>query len=218
MKRCKVIENLRHSKPKDFWKFFSKRKHVSNDINPEEFFNFFSAMQHDLLTNPGTGASSFCDSHNFNGTECNYDELHKPISIEEIHVAIKRLKTNKAFGSDQLLNEYFIVSFDIISAHLVDLFNAILNSGCFPDEWSRGIIVPLHKKGDPNDVNNYRGITLVSSFFKMFTSILNKRVNDWVENNNIVSDAQFGLRKARSTVDAILVLNTVIQKILNEKM
>ena len=51
----------------------------------------------------------------------------------------------------------------------------------------------------------------------MFTSILNKRVNDWVENNNIVSDAQFGLRKARSTVDAILVLNTVIQKILNEK-
>ena len=83
---------------------------------------------------------------------------------------------------------------------------------------SRGIIVPLHKKGDPNDVNHYRGITLVSSFFlKCFTSILNKRVNDWVENNNIVSDAQFGLRKGRSSVDAILVLNAVIQKILNEK-
>jgi len=45
-----------------------------------------------------------------------------------------------------------IESFDIILPHLVDLFNAILNSGCFPDEWSRGIIVPLHKKGDPNDV------------------------------------------------------------------
>ena len=68
---------------------------------------------------------------------------------------------------------------------------------------SRGIIVPLHKKGDPNDVNHYRGITLVSSFFlKCFTSILNKRVNDWVENNNIVSDAQFSFRKGRSTVDA----------------
>ena len=54
------------------------------------------------------------------------DELDKPISIEEIHVAIKRLKTNKALGSDQLLNEYFIVSFDIISVHPVDLFNAFL--------------------------------------------------------------------------------------------
>ena len=79
-------------------------------------------------------------------------------------MAIKRLKTNKAFRSDQLLKEYFIESFDIISANLADLFNAILNSGCFPDEGSRGIIFPLHKQGDPNDVNNYRGITLVSSF------------------------------------------------------
>jgi len=60
----------------------------------------------------------------------------------------------------------------------------------------------LHKKGDPNDVNNYRGITLVSSFSQIFTSILNKRVNDWVENNNSVSDAQFSFRKGRSTVDA----------------
>ena len=51
----------------------------------------------------------------------------------------------------------------------------------------------------------------------MFISILNKRVYDWVENNNIVSDAQFGFRKGRSTVDAIVVLNAVIQKILNEK-
>ena len=84
--------------------FFSKRKHVSNEIKHDEFSNFFSAMQNDLLTNPDTGASSFCDSHNFNGTECNYDKLDKPISIEEIHEAIKILKTNKAFGSDQLLN------------------------------------------------------------------------------------------------------------------
>ena len=43
----------------------------------------------------------------------------------------------------------------------------------------------------------------------MFTSILNERVNDWVENNSIVSDAQFGIRKGRSTVDAIFVLNVV---------
>ena len=50
----------------------------------------------------------------------------------------------------------------------------------------------------------------------MFISILNKRVIDWVENNNIVS-FRFGFGKGRSTVDAIVVLNAVIQKILNEK-
>jgi len=51
----------------------------------------------------------------------------------------------------------------------------------------------------------------------LFTSILNKRVNDWVENNNIVSDGQFGFQKGRSTVDAFFVLNAAIQNILNEK-
>ena len=48
----------------------------------------------------------------------------------------------------------------------------------------------------------------------MFTSILNERVNDWVENNNSVS---FSFRKGRSTVDALFVLNAVIQTILNER-
>ena len=44
-------------------------------------------------------------------------------------------------------------------------------------------------------------------FSKNFTSVLNKRVNGWAENNNIVSDAQLGFRKGRFTVDAIFVLN-----------
>ena len=100
---------------------------------------------------------------------------------------------------------------------LVDLFHAILNSGFFPSQWSEGIIVPLFKKHDPNDVNNYRGITLVSCFSKIFTGILNNRLKNWAENNSIISDSQFGFRKGRSTTDACFVLNAIIQKILNEK-
>ena len=77
-------------------------------------------------------------------------------------------------------------------------------------------MVPIYKKNDPDDVNNYRGISLVSCLSKIFTGILNKRLNDWVENNNIVSDAQFGFRRGRSTVDAIFVLNSIIQKFLSK--
>jgi len=83
------------------------------------------------------------------------------------------LKKNKAYGSDCVLNEYLIESIDILSAHLCDLFNSILNAGFFPDNWAEGIIIPLHKKGDKNDVNNYRGITLVSCLAKHFTTVLN---------------------------------------------
>ena len=81
----------------------------------------------------------------------------------------------------------------------------------------RRIIVPLFKKNDPNDINNYRGITLVSCFSKIFTGALSNRLNKWAENNDVLSDSQFGFRKGRSTTDAIFVLNAIIQKILNEK-
>ena len=60
------------------------------------------------------------------------------------------------------------------------------------------------KNNDPNDVNNYRGITLVSCLSKVFTGIL----------NDIISDAEFGFRKERSTTDAIIVLDTIIQHVL----
>ena len=108
-----------------------------------------------------------------------------------------------------------IESLDILSSHLVDIFNTILNSGYFLK--SEGIIVPVYKKNDPGDVQNYRGITLVSCFSKIFTGILNNRIINWAESNNILSDSQFGFRKGRSTADAFFVLNAIIQKILNEK-
>lgn len=75
--------------------------------------------------------------------------------------------------------------------------------------------MPVFKKNDHDDVHNYRGITLVSCMSKLFTSILNSRLNNWIENNNILSDAQFGFRKGRSTTDAIFVLNAIIQNVVN---
>ncbi len=69
---------------------------------------------------------------------------------------------------------------DILVSHITDLFNILLDSGCFPQDWTAGIIIPIFKKGDDMDVNNYRGITLVSCFSKLFTIVLNKRVTDCV--------------------------------------
>ena len=61
-----------------------------------------------------------------------------------------------------------------------------------------------------NDVNNDRGITIVSCFSKLFTTVLCKRIELLCSQNDVISDAQFGFRKGRSTVDAIYTLMTVI--------
>jgi hypothetical protein len=90
------------------------------------------------------------------------------------------------------------------------MFNGILDSGVFPSVWSEGIIIPLFKKGNVDDVNNYRGITLLSCFGKLFTVVLSHRIETWVKNDDTISDAQFGFKKGYRTVDAIFILQSVI--------
>ena len=68
---------------------------------------------------------------------------------------------------------------------------------------------------DLNNVNNYRGITLVSCLSKLFTTVLNQRIVSFCENNNVISDAQFGFRKGLSTVDAVFILMNLVQMFLS---
>ena len=109
--------------------------------------------------------------------------MDQPITVNEVLNASKHSKRDKAPGGDCILNEYFIECIDILSGHLCDVFNSILTSGFFPEKWTEVIIIPLRKKGPEEDENNYRGITLVSCFSKLFTTILNKRIESFCENN-----------------------------------
>ena len=58
------------------------------------------------------------------------------------------------------------------------LFNMILNKGIVPESWSSGIIIPLYKKkGEKSNIDNYRGITMMSCLDKLFTSVINARLS-----------------------------------------
>jgi hypothetical protein len=59
---------------------------------------------------------------------------------------------------------------------LVKLFNKILQCGKFPSVWNHSLISSIYKSGDPNDCNNYRGISVTSCLGKLFTSLLQKRL------------------------------------------
>ena len=84
-----------------------------------------------------------------------------------------------------------------------------------PPLWSFGLIVPVHKKDDLSKVENYRGITLLSSLSKLFTSILNNRLYDYATKKGILKDEQGGFRKY-SIVDSIFILKMLIAKYVIE--
>ena len=76
------------------------------------------------------------------------------------------------------------------------LFNRILNEGKIPESWAIGMITPIYKnKGDKGDFNNYRGITILSCLGKLFTSIINTRLNRYANATNLINENQTGFRK-----------------------
>ena len=81
-----------------------------------------------------------------------------------------------------------------------------------------GLIRPIYKKkGSLNDPDNYRGISLLSCFGKLFTSILNERLNEFLNDNNAMGEEQAGFREKYSTIDHILVLHSIIDLYLSQK-
>ncbi len=98
------------------------------------------------------------------------------------------------------------------------MFNLVLDSGIFPEKWLIGIIKPIYKnKGDEDNPANYRPITLLSCVSKLFTSVLNNRLNQYVERTGILLDNQAGFRKGFSTTDHIFTLHTLIEILKNSK-
>ena len=99
----------------------------------------------------------------------------------ETSKAIRDLKLGKAAGHDGILNEYLKNATDIFMPLLIKLFNIIFESGKPPTSWLDGRIRPIFKnKGDSANPDNYRHITILSCFSKLFTSILNNRLTTFL--------------------------------------
>ena len=107
-----------------------------------------------------------------------YDDiLNGDITEDEVSNAIKNLKNGKAAVIDDFVNEYFKCSSPQLVNIYCKLFNLVFNSGIVQETWLNGITRPIYKnKGDANDPDNYRAITLISCLGKLFTSIINNRL------------------------------------------
>ncbi|CAG2212577.1 unnamed protein product [Mytilus edulis] len=119
--------------------------------------------------------------------------LNDDINIEETKSAMKRLKSGKSVGVDNLPNE--ILKNENLLHILTKLFNLCFTSGIVPSLWCKSIICPILKSGkDYRDPYGYRGISLMSTVAKLFSSILNSRMVSFFESENILCEEQNGFR------------------------
>ena len=144
------------------------------------------------------------------------EELNSEISYNELEKCLRNLKTRKACGVDKIPNE--VLKNDNLLPVLFYMFNIFFNNCKLPDIWLKATITPIYKGGnkDPLQPLSYRGISLLSCVCKLFSSVLNNRLKDFLENGNFYSDTQNGFRKNRSCRDHIYVFTSIIRNRLEQ--
>lgn len=76
--------------------------------------------------------------------------------------AIKTVKNGKLLGPDCVLGGLLKNSREVVGPFLTEYFNHLFSNSLFPEHWSKALLVPIHKKGNINNPDNYRGISLLS--------------------------------------------------------
>ena len=92
----------------------------------------------------------------------------------------------------------------IISPLLSEIFNQCIYEGTFPNKLKTGRVTPLYKEGNLTEVSNYRPITSLSVFSKLFEKLVHKRITSFISRYNLIKPIQFGFQKSKCTSDAIL--------------
>ena len=88
-RRLEDIEKLKLSKPRAFWKYFRKKNQKSKEsISLNDFFTYFSNLEHYIFTCCNEESEIFCENHAFNGSSLN-DEFDRSISADEVLKAVK---------------------------------------------------------------------------------------------------------------------------------
>ena len=101
--------------------------------------------------------------------------------------------------------------------NLAKIYKWGIENGKYPDDLKMAKVIALYKKGVKFDPNNYRPISLLSLFDKIFEKILCRRLVSFLEQNKILYCYQYGFRKLYSTVLALIEITDYIKRLLDEK-
>ncbi len=126
------------------------------------------------------------------------------IRKDEVRDCMLALNKRKAMGPDQISGWMLSECAEELSFPLTEMFNKSLSQGKLPEVWKAADIVPIYKKGPKEDANNYRPVSLTSVVVKLLEKLIRKYWICHLEENNLLSNCQFGFRSNRSCVSNLL--------------
>ncbi|XP_024875210.1 ABC transporter F family member 4-like [Temnothorax curvispinosus] len=137
-----------------------RRKRINEEIKMEEWKEYFmelmGGMENRVVKGEGGGSR----------------QREEEIELEEVRNVIKKLKAGKAIGNDGIPNEAWKYGGEEMEKWIWEICKKVWRGEGWPKQWKEGEIVPIIKKGEGRGVKDYRGITIMSSMYKIYTAIL----------------------------------------------
>ena len=125
------------------------------------------------------------------------------ITMTELDAALRKAKNHKAAGPDGIQAELFKYLDVQNRAALLSVLNGWWSKEAIPSDFLNAQVVSIFKKGDTENIANYRPISLLNAIYKIFAEIIRQRLSDVID--PYICNTQFGFRKNRSTTDALFI-------------
>ena len=214
------VENSISTDPRSFWSFINAKKSsrelpaVVSDGNsqysdPESIVNAFADFFRSVYTSPSN--QTFPETIGNSNSPISLEYLSEELILK----ALKKSKNKQTVGPDKV--PCFVVkdcAFALVKP-LSFIFNLALKSGTFPDVWKEARITPVFKKGNPNEVSNYRPVSILSPFAKVFEMSVYDCLFSQIK--QLISPMQHGFFSNRSTISNLACFTQFTAKALDSR-
>lgn len=187
------------------WNVINQHRIVNNNnkdtnLTAQAFNNFFTNIAKTLVDELDTTNTNPLSFVHINTTET-FSFLE--VTFNQVRNYIDKIKS-KSSSDIYGLNIKIIKNVkNLIINQLTNLINISITSNIFPSALKTSKVIPVFKKGDNNDCQNYRPISLIPIFAKVYEMALKEQICNYFESNELFTLSQFGFRKERSTTAAI---------------
>ena len=225
--RNEIQENL--NSPKAFWKAIKKvfPSKKGNSVCPEsikteeghtitdkstiakKFNNFFTNAVSKLLET----VQQPIVTREFSGDNFTDQKLCLlPVTESFVFKQLKGLKVKKATGLDRIPACLLKDSAAVITQSITFLVNLSLSTGIVPDEWKQARVVPLHKSGGREVMDNYRPISILPVISKIAEKAVKVQLQQYLNQHDLLNSFQSGFRRNHSTQTAVTYFCDTIRR------
>jgi hypothetical protein len=194
--------------------------HIANAFNV-----YFSTVMENLTNGPNINWESNVNKDNFSHylfmvTMGSTSELkYAPVTSKDMKDIIKSLKNKNSFGCDEISSKVLKSSMSYVLSPPIYICNRTPPTGILPSRLKYTQVHPIYKKGDRTDITNYRPISFLTTFSKIFEKVIFNRLHTYISVNNILDSDQYGFRTNCSTETAVFNLtNNILQALDSKKM